>query len=63
MEHVARMGEERDIQGFGSKPEGKGPLGRPRHKKVKQSRYMPGVAQMVTGSKVPRFHDNGTGWW
>ena len=27
---VARMGEERCIQGFGTKPEGKGPLGRPR---------------------------------
>jgi len=26
--------------------------------KVKQSRYRPGVAQ-----RVPRFHDNGTGWW
>jgi hypothetical protein len=26
----------------------------------KQSRYKPGVAQKV---KVPRFHDNGTGWW
>jgi hypothetical protein len=28
--------------------------------KVKESRYRPGVAQEV---KVPRFHDNGTGWW
>jgi len=27
-------------------------------KRVKQSRYRPGVAQEV---KVPRFHDNGTG--
>jgi len=31
--------------------------------KVKQSRYWPGVAQRVPGIKVPRFHDNGTGWW
>jgi hypothetical protein len=32
--------------------------------KVKQSRYRPGVAQRVPGSvKVPRLHDNGTGWW
>ena len=31
--------------------------------KVKQCRYRPGVAQRVPGSKVPRFHDNGTGWW
>jgi hypothetical protein len=34
--------------------------------RVKQSRYRPGVAQRVPGSeevKVPRFHDNGTGWW
>jgi hypothetical protein len=31
--------------------------------KVKQSRYRPGVAQRVPGIKVPRFHDNGTGWW
>ena len=29
-------------------------------KKVKQSRYRPGVAQKV---KVPRFHDNSRGWW
>jgi len=28
--------------------------------KVKQSRYRPGGFQEV---KVPRFHDNGTGWW
>jgi len=28
------------------------------HEMVKQSHYRPGVA-----SKVPRFHDNGTGWW
>jgi len=27
--HVARMREERSIQGFGTKPEGKGSLGRP----------------------------------
>ena len=31
--------------------------------KVKQSRYRPGVAQRVQEVKVPRFHDNGTGWW
>jgi len=30
--HVARMGEERGIQGFGTKPEGKGQLGRPRRR-------------------------------
>jgi len=29
-------------------------------KKVKQSRYRPGGFQE---DKVPRFHDNGTGWW
>ena len=29
--------------------------------KVNQSRYRPGVAQMVQEVKVPRFHDNGTG--
>jgi hypothetical protein len=28
--HVARMGEERSVQGFDGKPEGKRPLGRPR---------------------------------
>ena len=32
MGHVARMGEERGIQGFGTKPEGKGQLGRPRRR-------------------------------
>jgi hypothetical protein len=32
-------------------------------KKVKQSRYRPGAAQRVPGIKVPRFLDNGTGWW
>jgi len=32
-------------------------------KKAKQSRYRPGVAQRVPEVKVPRFHDNGTGWW
>jgi hypothetical protein len=31
--------------------------------KVKQSRYRPGVPQRIPGIKVPRFHDNGTGWW
>jgi len=31
--------------------------------KVKQSHYRPGVAQRVPEVKVPRFHDNGTGWW
>jgi len=29
--------------------------------KVKQSRYRPGVAHPEV--KVPKFHDNGTGWW
>jgi len=32
-------------------------------KKVKQSRYRPAVAQWVPEVKVPRFRDNGTGWW
>jgi len=27
------------------------------------SRYRPGVAQGFPEVKVPRFHDNGTGWW
>ena len=27
--------------------------------KVQQSRYRPGVAQTVSGSFFPRFHDNG----
>ena len=31
-------------------------------KKVKQSSNRPGVAQRVPEVKVPRFHDNGTGW-
>jgi hypothetical protein len=31
--------------------------------KVKQSHYRPGVVQRVPAVKVPRFHDNGTGWW
>jgi len=31
--------------------------------KVKQSHYRPGVAQRVQKVEVPRFHDNGTGWW
>jgi hypothetical protein len=30
---------------------------------LKQSRYWAGVAHCVPGSKVPRFHENGTGWW
>jgi hypothetical protein len=30
-------------------------------KKVKQSHYRPEVAQREV--KVPRLHDNGTGWW
>jgi len=29
--------------------------------KVKQYRYWPGVGFQEV--KVPRFHDNGTGWW
>jgi hypothetical protein len=32
-------------------------------KKVKQSRYRPRVDQRVPEVKVPRLHDNGTGWW
>jgi hypothetical protein len=32
-------------------------------KKVKQSHYRPGVAQRIPEVKVPRFHDNDTGWW
>jgi len=31
--------------------------------KVKQYRYRLGVAQRVQEGEVPRFHDNGTGWW
>jgi len=31
--------------------------------KVKQSYYRPGVAQRFQEVKVPRFHDNCTGWW
>ena len=31
--------------------------------KVKQPRYRPGVTQRVPEVRVPRFHDNGTGWW
>jgi hypothetical protein len=30
--HVACMGESRSIQGFGGQPEGKRPLGRPKHR-------------------------------
>ena len=33
VELVARMGEERGIQRFGTKPEGKGPLGGPRRRR------------------------------
>ena len=32
-------------------------------KKVNQSRYRPGGAQGFQEVKVPRFRDNGTGWW
>jgi hypothetical protein len=28
-----------------------------------QSRYRPGVARGFQEVKVPRFLDNGTGWW
>jgi len=31
--------------------------------KIKQFHYRPGVVQRVPGIKVPRFRDNGTGWW
>jgi hypothetical protein len=32
--------------------------------KVKQSRYRPGQTQRVLKEvKVPRFRENGTGWW
>jgi hypothetical protein len=31
--------------------------------KVKQPRYRSEVAQRVPKVKVPRFLDNGTGWW
>ena len=30
---------------------------------IKQSRYRPGVPRGFQEVKVPRFHDNGTGWW
>jgi hypothetical protein len=30
---------------------------------VKESHYTPEQAQRVPGFKVPRFRDNGTGWW
>jgi hypothetical protein len=46
-----------------------GPVPRPNQppvlwvQKVKQSRYRPGVAQRVPEVTVPRFLDNGTGWW
>jgi hypothetical protein len=31
--------------------------------KVKQSRYRPGGHRGFQEVRVPRFHDNGTGWW
>jgi len=31
--------------------------------KVKQSHYSPGEPRGFQEVKVPRFHDNGTGWW
>jgi hypothetical protein len=31
--------------------------------KVKQSRYRPEVPRGFQEVKVPRVHDNGTGWW
>ena len=31
--------------------------------KVKQSRYRPEVPRGFQEVKVPRFHDNGAGWW
>jgi hypothetical protein len=31
--------------------------------KVKQSHYKPGRPGGFQEVKVPRFHDNGTGWW
>jgi len=31
--------------------------------KVKQSRYRPEVSRGFQEVKVPRFHDNDTGWW
>ena len=34
-----------------------------RYIKLKQSHYRSGVVQRVPGVKVPRFHDNSTGWW
>jgi hypothetical protein len=34
----------------------------PKHVKVKQFCYRPGVAQRVP-EMYSRFHDNGTGWW
>jgi hypothetical protein len=34
-----------------------------RYAKVKKSYYRPGVAQRFQEVKVPRFLDNGTGWW
>jgi len=32
-------------------------------KKVNQSHYRPKVPRGFQEVKVPRFHDNGTGWW
>ena len=31
--------------------------------KVKQPHYMPKVPRGFQEVQVPRFHDNGTGWW
>jgi hypothetical protein len=40
------------------------PYAKKQKKKVKQFHYKPGVAQGVFQEvNVPRFRDNGTGWW